>query len=98
MNSLKNDDLIKDNEESRTGIERRQFSYTAYIPERRSGDDLIKDNEESRTGIERRRFSYTAYIPERRSGKDRRKGFERRNAINGLRRYDRRGKQTHNDL
>ena len=39
MNSLKNVEVINDNEESRTGIERRQFSYTAYIPERRSGKD-----------------------------------------------------------
>ena len=36
MNTLKNHDVIKDNDESRTGLERRQFSYTAYIPERRS--------------------------------------------------------------
>ena len=61
-------------------------------------DDVIKDNEENRTGIERRQFSYTTYIPERRAGKDRRKEFERTNAINRRRRYDRRGKQTHNDL
>ena len=39
MDTLKNDDVIKDNEESRTGLERRQFYYTAYIPERRSGED-----------------------------------------------------------
>jgi len=55
-------------------------------------DEVIKDNEESRTGIERRQFSYTAYIPERRSVKDRRKGFERRSAINKIRRHDRRSK------
>jgi hypothetical protein len=47
MNSQKNDEVIKDNEESRTGIERRQFSYTAYIPERRSG-------KERRNWVERR--------------------------------------------
>ena len=61
-------------------------------------DEVIKDNDESRSGIERRRYSYTAHIPERRSGKDRRKWFERRNAINKIRRYDRRSKQTQNDL
>ena len=55
-------------------------------------DAVIKDSEDSRTGIERRQFSYTAYIPERRSGKDRRKEFERKNAINNLRGYARRGK------
>ena len=60
--------------------------------------DVIKDNDESRTGLERRQFSYTAYIPERRSGEDRRKGLERRNAKNRLRKSDSRGKQTHNDL
>ena len=53
-------------------------------------DEVIKDNGESRIGFERRQFSYTAYIPERRSGNDRRKWFERRNAINRIRRYDRR--------
>jgi hypothetical protein len=61
-------------------------------------DEVIKDNEERLTGIERRQFSYTAYIPERRSGKDRRKWFERRNAINRIRRYDCRSEQTQNDL
>ena len=55
-------------------------------------DAVVKDNEESRAGIERRQFSYTAYIPERRSVKDRRKGFERRNAINKIRRHDRKSK------
>jgi hypothetical protein len=55
-------------------------------------DEVIKNKEESRTGIERRQYSYTAYIPERRSGKDRRKQFERRNSINNLRGYARRGK------
>ena len=47
MNSLKNDEMIEDNEESRIGIERRQFSYTAHIPERRSGNDRRK-------GVERK--------------------------------------------
>jgi hypothetical protein len=42
MNSLKSEEVIKDNEESRIGIERRQFSYTAHIPERRSGNDRRK--------------------------------------------------------
>ena len=34
MNFLKNDEVIKDNGESRIELERRQFSYTSYIPER----------------------------------------------------------------
>jgi len=42
MYSLKNNEMIEDKEESRTGIERRQFSYTTYIPERRSGKDRRK--------------------------------------------------------
>ena len=48
MNFLKNDDEIKDNGESRIGLERRQFSYTAYIPERRSGRDRRKSLERRR--------------------------------------------------
>ena len=31
--------LAETNGEARSGIERRQFTYTAYIPERRSGKD-----------------------------------------------------------
>ena len=45
MNFIKNDEVIKDNGESRIGLERRQFSYTAYIPERRSGRDRRKSLE-----------------------------------------------------
>jgi hypothetical protein len=48
MNFLKNDEVIKDNGESRIGLERRQFSYTAYIPERRSGRDRRKSLERRR--------------------------------------------------
>jgi hypothetical protein len=48
MNFFKNDDVIKDNGESRIGLERRQFSYTAYIPERRSGRDRRKSLERRR--------------------------------------------------
>ena len=36
-----------DNGGRRTGIDRRQFSYTAHIPERRSG-------KERRSGLDRR--------------------------------------------
>ena len=48
MNFPTNDEVIKDNGESRIELERRQFSYTAYIPERRSGRDR-------RNSLERRR-------------------------------------------
>ena len=34
--------IIKDNGCNRSGIERRKFSYTAFIPERRSGRDRRK--------------------------------------------------------
>jgi hypothetical protein len=54
MNFFKNDDVIKDNGESRIGLERRQFSYTAYIPERRSGRDRRKSLER-RSAINRMR-------------------------------------------
>jgi hypothetical protein len=46
-------------------FERRLFSYTDFIPERRSGIDR-------RDAFERRHFSYSGFIPERRSGTDRR--------------------------
>jgi len=39
--------ILLDNSGRRMGIERRQFSYTAHIPERRSG-------KERRTGLDRR--------------------------------------------
>ncbi len=32
-------DIKKDNREKRSGIDRRQFSYSDYHPERRSGID-----------------------------------------------------------
>ena len=31
--------FIKDNEDTRLGLDRRQFSYDKHIPERRSGQD-----------------------------------------------------------
>lgn len=49
MNFLKNDEEIKDNRESRIEIERRQFSYTVHIPERRSGRDRRNSLERKRT-------------------------------------------------
>ena len=48
MKFQKNDAVIKGREESRVELERRQFSYTAYIPERRLGRDR-------RNSLERRR-------------------------------------------
>jgi hypothetical protein len=54
----------------RITIERRLFSYTDIIPERRSGQDR-------RDIFERRQFSYSDFIPERRSGRDRRNVISR---------------------
>ena len=59
MNFLKNDEVIKDNGESRIGLERRQFSYTAHIPERRSGRDRRKR-------LERRKAIHRMRRPDRR--------------------------------
>ena len=59
MNFLKNDEVIKDNGESRIGLERRQFSYTAHIPERRSGRDRRKS-------LERRKAIHRMRRPDRR--------------------------------
>jgi hypothetical protein len=54
----------------RTAFERRLFSYTDFIPERRTGQDR-------RDVFERRQFSYSDFIPERRSGRDRRNVISR---------------------
>ena len=37
-------DIAKD--DRRSNVDRRQFSYTEYIPERRSHDDRRKDDDE----------------------------------------------------
>ncbi len=42
--------VIKDNGGRRSGVDRRQFSYTSYIPERRSGV-------ERRCGEDRRKIT-----------------------------------------
>jgi len=34
-----NGEGVKDHKDRRLGIDRREFSYTAYLPERRSGKD-----------------------------------------------------------
>ncbi|RLA99177.1 MAG: hypothetical protein DRG83_13450 [Deltaproteobacteria bacterium] len=60
-------ELIRDNGGRRSGVDRRQFSYSKHIPERR-------------TGIERRSGKDRRSGFDRRSGKDRRSGQERRSA------------------
>ena len=57
--------FIHDNGGRRSGVDRRQFSYSGHIPERRSGL-------ERRSGRDRRSGK------DRRSGRDRRKGADRR--------------------
>jgi len=52
MNFLKNDEVIKDNGEKRIELERRRFSYTAYIPERRSGTER-RNNSARKRAIDR---------------------------------------------
>ena len=39
VNSLNEDFCRNDNWDRRSGIDRRQFSYIAHIPERRCGED-----------------------------------------------------------
>jgi hypothetical protein len=54
MNFRNGNETIKDNADGRSGIERRKFSYTAFIPERRSGKDRRKGFDR-RSSISRRR-------------------------------------------
>lgn len=59
--------------ERRMEVDRRHFSYTHHIPERRSGLEMKKSDR--RIEKDRRYFSYGAHIPERRSGDDRRLSY-----------------------
>ena len=54
MTSEENDDKTADKGGTRSGIERRQYVYTEFAPERRSGEDRRKDIDR-RTGVGRRR-------------------------------------------
>ena len=54
MNFQDNNEIFKDNGGSRSGLERRTFSYTQFIPERRSGKDRRKGFDR-RSSIGRRR-------------------------------------------
>ena len=54
---------ITDNGNRRFGIDRREFSYTAYLPERRSGKDRrgvfnhrTRQTYESRSDIEKQQY------------------------------------------
>ena len=54
----------------RLAKDRRHFSYTYHIPERRSGHEIRKS--ERRLEKDRRHFTYTNHFPDRRIGSDRR--------------------------
>ena len=70
------------NTDRKLEVDRRQFSFDAYIPERRldvdrrpfSYDTCIP---ERRLDVDRRPFSYDTYVPERRVSGDRRLTFNR---------------------
>ncbi|SPD74833.1 hypothetical protein PITCH_A350042 [uncultured Desulfobacterium sp.] len=47
MNTTERDMTIRSNEDRRSGYDRRRFSYTGHIPERRA-------SQERRSGIDRR--------------------------------------------
>jgi hypothetical protein len=46
--------IIDDNGERRSGIERRELSYTTHIPERRSFKDERRIGKDRRSGLDRR--------------------------------------------
>ena len=58
----------KDRGGRRSGIDRRQLSYTVHIPERRCGD-------ERRSGKDRRKSMHASVTSDRRSGTERRFWF-----------------------
>ena len=61
----------KDNGGRRLGADRREYSYSAHLPERRSGLDR-RSGFDRRSGIDRRRPLGAVAAIERRSGKERR--------------------------
>jgi hypothetical protein len=64
------------NGERRSGIDRRQFTYSSHIPERRSGKDR-RSGLDRRSAAERRKSEGQGNKPlERRSGIDRRKSLD----------------------
>jgi len=83
---------LRDNGGRRAGIDRRHFSYTGHIPERRSGEDR-RETLDRRSGVDRRTGE------ERRSGIDRRSLEERRNGSLGRRKNgERRSGEDRRDL
>jgi hypothetical protein len=45
----KSGELLSEIEDLRLGMERRKFSYTIHIPERRSGQNSVKPNNHFKT-------------------------------------------------
>ena len=75
-----------DNGGRRSGIGRRQFSYSDYIPDRRIGKDRRSGSDrrsdlDRRRQIERRSGKVIEMKVDKRKGKDNRCGLERRSAF-----------------
>lgn len=86
MGSLRVVFNLKDNGGRRLDIERRKFSYTGHIPERRLVEDrrggIDRRCEERRSGSGARRSGEKRPVdPELRCGKDRRSGVDRRECL-----------------
>lgn len=62
---------LPDNGGRRTGIERRNFNYSAHIPERRSGEDR-RSWIDRRSGADRRKAEAPVVGAEQRDWKNRR--------------------------
>ena len=77
---------VIDNGGRRSGIGRRQFSYSDHIPDRRIGKDRRSDSDrrsglDRRRQIERRTGKVIEMKIDKRKEKDRRCGLERRSAF-----------------
>jgi len=66
---------LRDNGGRRSGVDRRQFSYTDHIPERRAGEDR-RSRADRRCGEDRRTVNDRTLEINRRSGLDRRAAFQ----------------------
>jgi hypothetical protein len=66
---------LRDNGGRRSGMDRRQFSYTGHIPERRVGEDR-RSRLDRRCGEDRRNGIDQAVEMNQRSGLDRRAAFQ----------------------
>lgn len=74
---------VKDNWGRRSGIDRRRFSYSDHVPERRIGverrsGEERRSSEDRRCNQERRQETFLIDFRDRRIGMDRRFGTDRR--------------------